>query len=120
MTRLPWRLAGVVLLLGAMGLWQPDSAGAMARIGVPLVMALATGMIVQNVAAVALGSAILAGIHSAPGADDPVTGIGYPLIASCAAILVIIIFMRRFRARIRATHDARWQHRRQSPDKDGR
>ena len=62
MTRLPWRLAGVVLLLGAMGLWQPDSAGAMARIGVPLVMALATGMIVQNVAAVALGAAILAGV----------------------------------------------------------
>lgn len=115
MTRLPWRVAGVVLLLAALGLWQPDSAGAIARLGVPLIMALAAGLIVQNVAAVALGAAVLAGIHSAPGADDPVTGIGYPLIACFAALIVIIIFTQRFRARIRATHEARWQNRRTPP-----
>ncbi|MFM8355751.1 MAG: hypothetical protein ACKOBM_12725 [Gammaproteobacteria bacterium] len=116
MTRLPWRIAGVVLLVAAMGLWQPDSATVAARLGVPLLMALAAALIVQNLAAVALGAAILAGIHSDPGAADLVTGIGYPLVASVATMLLLFIFWQRFRARIRATHDARWQHRRRVPD----
>lgn len=112
MSNLPWRIAGVALLALSVVLYEPESPQIWQRLGLPLVMAAAAWLMVQNVVAVALGTTLLAGIHSQPGSPDPVTGIGYPLVAVTAALVLLGVLVRRFRDRIRSTHDERWQHRR--------
>jgi hypothetical protein len=116
MTRLPWRLAGVVLLALCVVVYEPAADSVLQRLVLPLGMALAAWLMVQNLVAVALGAFLLAAIHGDPGASDPVTGIGYPAVAAAAGLTLLIIFVRRFRARIAATHEARWQRRRSDSD----
>jgi hypothetical protein len=112
MSNLPWRIAGVALLALSVILYEPDSAQIWQRLGLPLVMAAAAWLMVQNVVAVALGTTLLAAIHSQPGNPDPVTGIGYPLVAVTAALVLLGVLVRRFQDRIRSTHDERWRQRR--------
>jgi len=118
MARLPWRVAGVLLLAVCVVLYEPTSTGALHRLLLPLGMAVAAWLMVQNPAAVALGTVLLAGIHSDPGASDPITSIGYPTVAVLAGVLLLAIVCRRFRAQIKATHALRWQHRRQVDQAD--
>jgi hypothetical protein len=75
---------------------------------VPALLALGAWALVRNVAAVALGTAVLAAIHSDLGAADPVTGVIYPSVAATASLVLAVIFARRFRARILATRAERW------------
>jgi hypothetical protein len=112
MSNLPWRIAGVALLALSVVLYEPSSPQIGQRLGLPLVMAAAAWLMVQNIVAVALGTTLLAAIHSQPGSPDPVTGIGYPLVAVAAALVLLGVLVRRFRERIRSTHDERWRHRR--------
>jgi len=120
MTRLPWRLAGVVLLALCVVVYEPAGDSALHRLLLPLVMGLAAWLMVQNLVAVALGAFLLAAIHGDPGASDPVTGIGYPVVAAVAGLTLLGIFVQRFRARIEATHEARWQRRRSAADASAR
>lgn len=114
MSNLPWRLAGVALLAVSVVLYEPDAPQTWQRLGMPLVMAATAWLMVQNVVAVALGTLLLAAIHSDPGSADPVEGIGYPLVALAAALLLLVVLAQRFRARIAATHEDRWRSRRGS------
>lgn len=109
MTDLPVRIAGVALLAVCVLAYDGDAPGAWQRLVLPLGMAFAAWLMVRNLAAVALGTALLAGIHSAPGSSDPIAAAGYPLVAAAATLVLIGVFVRRFRARIAATHDARWR-----------
>ena len=112
MTDLPIRIAGVALLAACVLAYDGDAPGAWQRLVLPLGMAFAAWLMVRNLAAVALGTALLAGIHSAPGSTDPIAATGYPLVAAGATLVLIAVFIGRFRARIAATHDARWRQRR--------
>jgi len=112
MSNLPWRVAGVALLAVSVVLYEPDAPQAWQRLGLPLLMAAAAWLMVQNVVAVALGTLLLAAIHGDPGSADPVEGIGYPLVALAAALVLLGVLTQRFRARIAATHEERWRHRR--------
>jgi len=112
MTRLPWRLGGVVLLGACVVAYEPTGTDVWHRLILPLGMAAATWLMVQNVVAVALGTALLAAIHSAPGSSDPIQAIAYPAVATVAALVLVAVWIARFRARIRTTHEARWQRRR--------
>jgi hypothetical protein len=112
MSNLPWRLAGVALLAVTVVLYEPDAPQIWQRLGLPLLMAAAAWLMVQNVVAVALGTTLLAAIHSDPGNADPVQGIGYPLTALAAGIVLLGVLTQRFRSRVRATHADRWRHRR--------
>ena len=118
MTNLPWRIAGVVLLAVCVVAYEPTADTAWHRLLLPLGMALAAWLMVQNLAAVALGTFLLAAIHGDPGAGDAITGIGYPVVAAVAGLTLLGILVQRFRARIRATHDARWQRRRDGSQVD--
>lgn len=109
---LPWRIAGLTLLGVLVVVYQPEQQSLVHRLAVPVAMAVATWLLVQNVAAVALGAGLLAAIHSVPGSADWVRGIAYPLLAGASLILLVLVFVQRFRRRIAATHEARWQHRR--------
>lgn len=120
MTRLPWRLAGVALLALCVVVYEPAADSVLQQLALPLGMALAAWLMVQNLVAVALGAFLLAAIHGDPGASDPVTGIGYPVVAAAAGLTLLGIFVRRFRARIEATHEARWQGRRGAADATAR
>ncbi len=113
---LPWRIAGLVLLGALMVAYQPEAGGLVNRLLIPLVMALATWMMVQNVAAVAIGTGVLAAIHSDPGSSDPLESIAYPALAAASGVVLAAVFVQRFRRRIAETHEARWRHRRQPPD----
>ena len=111
MANLPWRIAGVVLLALCVVVYEPDAGSALHRLLLPLTMAAAAGLMVQNLAAVAFGTFLLAAIHSHPGSPDPIEGIVYPVVAAAAGLLLLWILLQRFRARIHATHDARWRQR---------
>ena len=50
----------------------------------PLALALGAWMILRSALALALAAALLAGAHSAPGADDVSAGLIYPLVALAA------------------------------------
>jgi len=112
MSNLPWRLLGVLLLAVCVVLYEPAGETILHRLLLPLGMAAAAWLMVQNLAAVAFGTALLAAIHGNPGSTDPITGVAYPAVAATAGLVLTIILVRRFRARVRDTHDARWQRRR--------
>jgi len=106
------RVLGVVLILLCLAVLEPSGSGIGQRVGVPILLAVGAYALVRNAAAVALGAAVLAAIHSQPGSTDPVVGIAYPVIAAVAIVVLAVIFARRFRARIIETRAARWGPRR--------
>ena len=115
---LPWRIAGLVLLGVLVVAYQPDLHHPIHRLLIPIAMAVATWMLVQNAAAVALGAGLLAGIHGNPGSADWIVGVAYPALAALCAAIVAVVFWRRFRRRIVATHQARWHNRRHDQQRD--
>jgi hypothetical protein len=110
--RLPWRVAGVALLAVLTVVYEPSAGGPLQRLLIPIGMAVATGLLVQNAAAVAIGAGALSAIHAAPRSADWIDAIAYPLLALCCAGILAAILLRRFRRHIADTHDARWRHRR--------
>ena len=117
--RLWLRLAGVLLIVICLVVLQPGSAELLHRLVVPLLLALGAYWLVQNLAAVALGAAVLAAVHSDLNADDWVEGLAYPLLAACSAAVVLIVALQRFARRISRTHEDRWR-RRANPAADNR
>ncbi|MFW6094753.1 MAG: hypothetical protein ACODAC_12335 [Pseudomonadota bacterium] len=114
--RLPWRIAGVVALGLLVVVYQPELGGITHRLLIPVLMALATWLMVQNAAAVALGAGLLAAIHSEPGSADWVSALAYPALVAISVLVLGAVFVQRFRRRIAETHEARWRHRRSSGD----
>jgi uncharacterized membrane protein len=110
--RLTWRVAGLVLLGALVVAYQTEQEDVVNRLLIPVAMAAATWLMVQNVAAVAIGGGLLAGIHSDPGSRDWITSFAYPALAAACAVIVVVVFAQRFRRRIADTHEARWRNRR--------
>lgn len=109
---LPWRVAGLVLLGGLVVAYHPEQGDVTNRLLIPIGMAIATWLLVRNVVAVALGAGLLAAIHSAPGSGDWIRAVAYPLLAAACAVAAGVVFTKRFRRRIAATHEERWRQRR--------
>jgi len=105
------RIAGVVVLSGCLLAYDPGATDLLQRGLLPALMALAAWGLVQNLAAVALGVAVLAGIHSDLHAPHWLDHLAFPAISAAAAVTFGIIVWRRFRRRIQATHDHRWRDR---------
>jgi hypothetical protein len=116
---LPWRLAGLVLLAVLVTVYHPEQGGAVNALLIPLGMAVATWLLVQNLAAVALGAGILAAIHSAPSSPDWIRAVAYPVLAALCGGILGAVLLQRFRRRIAATHEARWRERRGEKKKSG-
>ncbi len=93
--------------------YEPESQALAQRLLLPAVGALGAYLIVANALAVALAVALLAGIHSAPGAQDPLRGWVYPVLAGFASTLVLIILGRRFATYAKATRSTRLEARKQ-------
>jgi len=106
-TRMVQRLIGLALVILFLFDYAPDGASLYQRLWLPLIGGVGAYLVIQNVLAVALAVALVAGINSAPGRGDPLNGIVYPLFAICASIVAIVILARRFGAAIRATRAAR-------------
>lgn len=128
-TNWPWRLLGVVVVLLCVVAYAPEQGGLLQRVALPLVMGISAIFIVQNVLSVMLAGTLLAGIHSnwaavsfsLAGQPDNaawIAGIAYPLISLLCFTVAVAILVRRFRAHIRATHDERWEARRDSKGPD--
>jgi hypothetical protein len=109
---LPWRIAGLLSLGALVVVYQPEHADTVNRLLIPVGMAVATWLLVQNVTAVALGAGLLAAIHGDLGSSDWIRGVAYPLLASACGLVVAMAFVQRFRRRIAATHEERWRRRR--------
>lgn len=61
---MPYRITGVCLLVGCLIIYDPHATTLVQRLAIPALMALGAWGLVQNLAAVALGVSVLAGIHS--------------------------------------------------------
>jgi hypothetical protein len=115
---LPWRVAGLVLLGVLVVVYQTDQGDLVNRLLIPLAMAFAAWLLVQNITAIALGGTLLAGIHGDLGSRDWIHSLAYPALAAIGTVVLAIIFSRRFRDRIAATHEARWRDRRRDAEQD--
>jgi cell division protein FtsW (lipid II flippase) len=118
LAHLPWRIAGLVLLGGLVVAYQPELGDTMNRLVIPIAMAFATWLLVQNLAAVALGGGLLAAIHGDLRSADWILSVAYPALATVSAAIVITVYAQRFRRRIAATHRERWSRRRADQPED--
>jgi multidrug transporter EmrE-like cation transporter len=105
------RLSGLLVLIICLSAYDPEHGSVLHRLLIPLTMALASWALVQNVAAVALGSMVLAFIHTDLAASDWIARIGYPILTGLSALILAVVAWRRFKQRIRETHEARWSDR---------
>ncbi|MDH3640863.1 MAG: hypothetical protein OES38_02140 [Gammaproteobacteria bacterium] len=111
MTHLPGRVAGVVLMGIAVMWFDPLSTSALHRLLVPLLMAAAAWLMVQNAAAVLLGVTLLTTIHTDLQSNNLISSRAYPALAILAAGALGYILWLRFRSRIEATREERWRSR---------
>ncbi len=111
-----YRIAGVCLLIGGLIVYDPNSGSLVHRLAIPALMAFGAWGLVQNLAAVALGVTVLAGIHSDIDNAYWLDALGYPIITIVAALTLTVILVRRFRQRIRDTHAQRWRNRQPRSD----
>ncbi len=111
------RVLGMAVICLCLAVFEPGSSSIWQRVGLPVLMAAGAFALVRNLAAVAFGAAVLALIHSRPGAEDPITAFAYPGIAAAALVAFGWILVRRFRSRIAATRAERWASRGNTPDK---
>jgi hypothetical protein len=112
--RMGLRACGLVMVIAGLALYDTYDVSFTHRVLLPLVMAVGAWALVQNTAAVAMGVTVLAMIHSDLDSTNPIDRIAYPLIAGTGTVTLAVIVWRRFRARIRNTHAARWSSRRTS------
>jgi hypothetical protein len=108
---LPGRIAGVVLMGMIVMVFDATSGAALHELVLPLGMALAAWLMVQNAAAVLLGITLLAAIHTDPASPDWVIGRAYPAVAILSGGVLVYIALQRFRKHIEATREARWSRR---------
>ena len=112
MTHLPQRITGVIVLAVAVVLYDATSIAAVHRLVLPLAMALAAWLMVQNAAAVLLGVALLTPLHAHPADPDWISARAYPVLAIVSGTALAVIVLQRFRLRIESTREARWRNRR--------
>lgn len=111
-TRGLWlRGAGVAVLILCLLWYVPGADSTAQRLWLPLLMAAGALALTRNLTAVALGGTLLAAIHSDLQATAWIDRLAYPLLALLGALVLAVVLIRRFRARIAATHDARWANR---------
>ena len=108
------RLIGLATVLVCLALYDPEASSAVQRLALPLLMALGAWALVQNLAAVALAVAVLGLIHLDLASGDWIDRIAWPALTLAAILTIVCILIGRFRQRIRDTHEARWQSRRNS------
>lgn len=101
------RSIGLALVILFLFDYAPDGTSLYQRLWLPLIGGVGAYLVIQNVLAVALAVALVAGINSAPGSADPLNGTVYPLLAIGAGIVALVILARRFGAAIRDTRAAR-------------
>jgi hypothetical protein len=105
------RVIGTLVLAVTLVIFDSTAPGVWQSLGLPLLLALGAWALVQNLAAVALGAAVLAAIHSDLNAVSWVDRVAYPSIALVSGCILLAISVRRFRARISSTRAARWAQR---------
>jgi hypothetical protein len=116
----PSRVAGLVLLAICVVAYEQAGGGVSNRLVLPLGMALAAWLMVRNVVAVSLGTALLAGIHSDLSSADWIEARAYPAVAWAAGLVLFGTLLQRFRRRILDTREARWQGRTGRPSEPAR
>ena len=78
----------------------------------PIAFGVGIWLVIRNLAAVCLGSGLLALAHSDPYGPDWIAGIAYPVIAVSCFATTISLYAIRFRRHVSDTHEARWRSRR--------
>ena len=108
----PWqRLAGLLLIFLGLALYDPESSAALHRLLLPALLAAGAWALVQNIAVVALATAVLGVIHLDFAASSWVDRYAYPAITAAAVLTLLAIGIQRFRRRILETREARWSER---------
>ena len=105
------RVLGTAVLALSLLVYQSGATSLWQSLLLPLIMAAAAWALVQNLAAIAFGTLVLAIIHTDLSAIDWVPRLAYPAIALAAALALITIAVARFRRTIAATREARWANR---------
>lgn len=99
-----------MIFLG-LALYDPESPAALHRLLLPALLAAGAWALVQNVAVVAIATAVLGVIHLDSEAGGWIDRFAYPAITAAALLTLAAIGVQRFRRRIVETREARWSER---------
>ncbi len=103
---------GVAIIGIALAVYRDTLPGITTDLLLPIAFAVGTWLVIKNLAAVCLGSALLAFAHSEPSSADWIASIAYPVIAVSCLATTIGIYGIRFKKHVGDTHDERWRSRR--------
>ncbi|MCZ6853757.1 MAG: hypothetical protein O7G86_07540 [Gammaproteobacteria bacterium] len=109
------RFVGAAIVLVCLLLYDFESEALLHRLVLPIALAVGAWMLVNNLTAVCLAVSFLALAHSELTSEDWVVSLAYPAVAALCGACLLTIVIARFHDRIRETHEARWQHRKQDP-----
>ncbi len=101
------RMFGLVLVGLVLFTLDGQSTSPLHTLFLPLVMAVGAACALRNVLAVALAVIALAGIRSDFDNPDWVPSLAYPALTLAAFAVAATLLIKRFRARMIATRDAR-------------
>ncbi len=100
------RLAGGLLVLGCVLLFEPGATSLLQRLWLPLAFGVGAAMVLHNILAITATGALLAALRSNL-AGDWVSAIAYPAIGLACAGIAAGILLQRYRRYSKATRAAR-------------
>ena len=98
---------GFLVTLSAFLFWESGTTGVVNQLLLPLVIALGAYLIVENLLAIAVAIAALAGIHGDLTNPAWIESRAYPAVALTAAVVAGALIVQRFRERVETTRDER-------------
>ena len=115
LNNLSLRLAGVVIILAVLFVIDLNIDDAVNQLWLPLLLAAGAYLMTLSLMAVAITAATLAFLHMELSATFWVPAVAYPALSTICGFYIAWVLMKRFRQRIKDTHEERWANRQREP-----
>ena len=116
LNNLSLRLAGVVVVLAVLFVIDLNIDNAANQLWLPLLLAAGAYLMTLSLMAVAIATATLAFLHMDLSATFWVPAVAYPSLVAISAAFILWVQLKRFRQRIKDTHEERWAERKRETE----
>ncbi|MBL6815279.1 MAG: hypothetical protein ISQ65_08560 [Pseudomonadales bacterium] len=116
LNNLSLRLAGVVIILAVLFVIDLNVDDAVNQLWLPLLLAAGAYLMTLSLMAVTITVATLTFLHMELGATFWVPALAYPVLLAVSSAYIGWVLLKRFRQRIKDTHEERWANRQREPE----
>ena len=116
LNNLSLRLAGVVIILAVLFVIDLNVDDAVNQLWLPLLLAAGAYLMTLSLMAVTITAATLTFLHMELGATFWVPALAYPVLLAVSSAYIGWVLLKRFRQRIKDTHEERWANRQREPE----